>query len=85
MRKRRGELDFIVTTDVIGHGINLPLCSVVFAETDKYDGNTHRPLMLWEAAQIAGRAGRGSTPGFVACLRPLMGLSSMCCSCPAHL
>ena len=73
---RRGELDFIVTTDVIGHGINLPLCSVVFAETDKYDGVTRRPLMLWEAAQIAGRAGRGSTPGFVACLRPFMGLSA---------
>jgi hypothetical protein len=65
-----------VTTDVIGHGINLPLCSVVFAETDKYDGVTRRPLMLWEAAQIAGRAGRGSTPGFVACLRPFMGLSA---------
>jgi hypothetical protein len=73
---RRGELDFIVTTDVIGHGINLPLCSVVFAETDKYDGITRRPLMLWEAAQIAGRAGRGSAPGFVACLRPFMGLSA---------
>jgi hypothetical protein len=73
---RRGELDFIVTTDVIGHGINLPLCSVVFAETDKYDGITRRPLMLWEAAQIAGRAGRGNTPGFVACLRPFMGLSA---------
>ena len=73
---RRGELDFIVTTDVIGHGINLPLSSVVFAETDKYDGITRRPLMLWEAAQIAGRAGRGSAPGFVACLRPFMGLSA---------
>jgi hypothetical protein len=73
---RRGEMDFIVTTDVIGHGINLPLCSVVFAETDKYDGSTRRPLMLWEAAQIVGRAGRGGTPGFVACLRPFMGLSA---------
>ena len=73
---RRGELDFIVTTDVIGHGINLPLCSVVFAETDKYDGISRRPLMLWEAAQIAGRAGRGSMPGFVAVLQPFMGLSA---------
>jgi ATP-dependent RNA helicase SUPV3L1/SUV3 len=53
-----GEYSVIVTTDVIGHGINLPVDNVVFAETDKYDGTERRELRIWEAAQIAGRAGR---------------------------
>ena len=54
----RGRLDVLVTTDVIGHGINVPATTVLFAETEKYDGTTRRPLFTWEAAQIAGRAGR---------------------------
>lgn len=53
-----GAYDIMVTTDVIGHGINLPIDNVVFAETSKYDGHRKRRLMVWEAAQIAGRAGR---------------------------
>ncbi|MGI5224646.1 helicase-related protein [Actinoallomurus sp. CA-142502] len=53
-----GEVEVIVTTDVIGHGINLPLRAVAFAETGKFDGTKRRPLRLWEAAQMAGRAGR---------------------------
>ena len=53
-----GEYDVMATTDVIGHGINLPIDNVVFAQTDKFDGVSHRNLYLWEAAQIAGRAGR---------------------------
>lgn len=53
-----GRYDILVTTDVIGHGINVPAANVVFAQTDKYDGKEHRPLLLWEAAQVAGRAGR---------------------------
>lgn len=53
-----GTYDVMVTTDVIGHGINLPIDNVVFSQTDKFDGTMHRDLYLWEAAQIAGRAGR---------------------------
>lgn len=53
-----GKTDIIVATDVIGHGINLPVDNVIFAETDKFDGDEKRELHLWEAAQIAGRAGR---------------------------
>lgn len=53
-----GEYDVISCTDVIGHGINLPIDNVVFAETEKFDGHQRRDLMVWEAAQIAGRAGR---------------------------
>jgi ATP-dependent RNA helicase SUPV3L1/SUV3 len=50
--------DFCVATDVLGHGVNLPCATVLFAETDKFDGERRRPLERWEAAQIAGRAGR---------------------------
>ncbi|KUL45139.1 DUF6397 family protein [Streptomyces regalis] len=57
-RLSEGEVDVIVTTDVIGHGVNLPLRAVAFAETGKYDGKSRRELLIWEAAQIAGRAGR---------------------------
>ncbi len=53
-----GELDTLVVTDVIGHGINLPAHAVVMAETSKFDGTRRRPLHLWELAQIVGRAGR---------------------------
>lgn len=53
-----GEYDIIVTTDVIGHGINLPIDNVVFVQTEKFDGNTVRDLKTWEIGQIAGRAGR---------------------------
>ena len=60
-----GDADVIVTTDVIGHGVNLPLTDVVFAQTEKYDGTQHRMLHPWEAAQIAGRAGRYNQPGTV--------------------
>jgi len=53
-----GESEVLVSTDVIGHGINLPADTVLMAETSKYDGKSRRPLYLWEAAQIVGRAGR---------------------------
>jgi ATP-dependent RNA helicase SUPV3L1/SUV3 len=53
-----GKYDIMVTTDVIGHGINLPIDNVVFAQTEKFDGVEVRELYIWEAAQIAGRAGR---------------------------
>lgn len=57
-RYSKGELDVIVCTDVIGHGINLPIDNIVMAETQKYDGTTRRALRSWECAQIVGRAGR---------------------------
>lgn len=53
-----GEVDIVVCTDVIGHGINLPIDAVALAETQKYDGVQRRRLHLWETAQILGRAGR---------------------------
>jgi ATP-dependent RNA helicase SUPV3L1/SUV3 len=54
----KGDYDIMVTTDVIGHGINLPIDNVVFVQSEKFDGLTQRNLHTWEIAQIAGRAGR---------------------------
>jgi ATP-dependent RNA helicase SUPV3L1/SUV3 len=77
-----GQLEVLVTTDVIGHGINVPATTVLFAETTKFDGTERRPLRSWETAQIAGRAGRYGLTGHgrvgilvgVAGLRPAQGL-----------
>jgi ATP-dependent RNA helicase SUPV3L1/SUV3 len=53
-----GSADVCVATDVLGHGVNLPCETLLFAETNKYDGESRRNLLPWEIAQIAGRAGR---------------------------
>jgi len=53
-----GAADVCVATDVLGHGVNLPCETLLFAETTKFDGEARRPLYPWELAQIAGRAGR---------------------------
>ncbi len=53
-----GAADVCVATDVLGHGVNLPCETLLFAETTKYDGESRRNLLPWEMAQIAGRAGR---------------------------
>jgi ATP-dependent RNA helicase SUPV3L1/SUV3 len=53
-----GGADVCVATDVLGHGVNLPCETLLFAETTKFDGQERRDLEPWELAQIAGRAGR---------------------------
>src|SRR5215210_3976845 len=53
-----GAADFCAATDVLGHGVNLPCETLLFAETTKFDGEERRDLHPWEIAQIAGRAGR---------------------------
>ena len=53
-----GGADVCVATDVLGHGVNLPCETLLFAETTKFDGERRRDLLPWELAQIAGRAGR---------------------------
>jgi ATP-dependent RNA helicase SUPV3L1/SUV3 len=53
-----GAADVCVATDVLGHGVNLPCETLLFAETNKFDGEERRDLLAWEIAQIAGRAGR---------------------------
>jgi ATP-dependent RNA helicase SUPV3L1/SUV3 len=53
-----GRAEVCVATDVLGHGVNLPCETLLFAETSKFDGEERRDLLPWELAQIAGRAGR---------------------------
>ncbi len=53
-----GAAEVCASTDVIGHGVNLPCETLLFAETEKFDGRERRDLEPWELAQIAGRAGR---------------------------
>jgi ATP-dependent RNA helicase SUPV3L1/SUV3 len=53
-----GRADVCASTDVLGHGVNLPCETLLFAETVKFDGRERRDLEPWEIAQIAGRAGR---------------------------
>jgi ATP-dependent RNA helicase SUPV3L1/SUV3 len=53
-----GRMEYVVATDAIGMGLNLPIRRVVFMETEKFDGVERRELKPEEIQQIAGRAGR---------------------------
>ena len=53
-----GEMEYIVSTDAIGMGLNLPIRRIIFMETEKFDGLERRELKPEEIKQIAGRAGR---------------------------
>jgi ATP-dependent RNA helicase SUPV3L1/SUV3 len=55
---QNGDVDFLVSTDAIGMGLNLDVHHVAFADDTKFDGHQTRPLTPAEFAQIAGRAGR---------------------------
>ncbi len=54
----RGDMEYVVSTDAIGMGLNLPIRRIIFMETEKFDGVERRPLKPEEIKQIAGRAGR---------------------------
>ena len=53
-----GEMRYVVATDAIGMGLNLPIRRVIFMDTEKFDGVERRELRPEEIQQIAGRAGR---------------------------
>ncbi len=53
-----GKMEYIVSTDAIGMGLNLPIRRIIFMETEKFDGQERRDLKTTEIKQIAGRAGR---------------------------
>ena len=53
-----GRMRYVVSTDAIGMGLNLPIRRIIFMDTEKYDGVERRPLKPEEIQQIAGRAGR---------------------------
>ena len=58
-----GEVDYLVSTDAIGMGLNLDIRHVTFGALQKYDGQEVRRLEAWEIGQIAGRAGRHTRDG----------------------
>ena len=60
----QGEVDYLVSTDAIGMGLNLNIRSLFFDSLRKFDGKEHRYLHAWELGQIAGRAGRHRVDGF---------------------
>ena len=53
-----GQMQYVVATDAIGMGLNLPIRRIIFMDTEKYDGIERRALKPAEIQQIAGRAGR---------------------------
>ena len=53
-----GKMEYVVSTDAIGMGLNLPIRRIIFMETEKFDGVQRRELKPEEIKQIAGRAGR---------------------------
>lgn len=53
-----GLTDILVTTDVIGMGLNLPIKRILFGQGKKFDGTGNVPLDDELIKQIAGRAGR---------------------------
>ena len=53
-----GDMQYVVSTDAIGMGLNLPIRRIIFMDTQKFDGIERRDLKSSEIQQIAGRAGR---------------------------
>ncbi len=53
-----GRMEYVVSTDAIGMGLNLPIRRIIFMESEKFDGSERRQLKPEEIQQIAGRAGR---------------------------
>jgi superfamily II RNA helicase len=53
-----GLLKLLFTTETFAVGVNMPACTVVFENVEKYDGVDTRYLLTREYQQMAGRAGR---------------------------
>lgn len=73
-----GKVDYVVSTDAIGMGLNLPIRRIIFMEAEKFDGRERRLLKPEEIQQIAGRAGRyGMYPkGYVGATQNLSDISA---------
>lgn len=55
---REGICKYLISTDAIAMGLNLPIKQIIFAEVSKFNGEEVVELTASEARQIAGRAGR---------------------------
>ena len=69
-RFREGETQLLIATDAIAMGLNLPITTLLFYKSSKFDGERRRLLYPSEIHQISGRAGRYgySEKGFVGAL-----------------
>ena len=69
-RFREGETQLLIATDAIAMGLNLPITTLLFYKSTKFDGKRRRRLYASEIHQISGRAGRYgySQKGFVGAL-----------------
>ncbi|MEA1955879.1 MAG: SUV3 C-terminal domain-containing protein [Campylobacterota bacterium] len=57
-RFRDGETKILIATDSIAMGLNLPIKTILFWASSKFDGVRTRELLASEVVQISGRAGR---------------------------
>jgi len=57
-RFRSGQTDILIATDAIAMGLNLPIKTILFTTSVKFDGISKRKLLANEVIQISGRAGR---------------------------
>lgn len=55
---KNGQSEILISTDAIAMGLNLPIKTIVFYETEKYDGKSVINLPVALVKQISGRAGR---------------------------
>lgn len=53
-----GLLDAVFATSTVAAGVNFPARSIVFLNSDKYDGRKFKPFSPTEFHQMTGRAGR---------------------------
>lgn len=54
----RGLLDAVFATSTVAAGVNFPARSIVFFNTDRFNGREFMPLTATEFHQMTGRAGR---------------------------
>jgi ATP-dependent RNA helicase HelY len=54
----RGLLDAVFATSTVAAGVNVPARSIVFLNSDRYNGFKFMPLTATELHQMTGRAGR---------------------------
>jgi len=54
----KGYIKLLFATETFAVGINMPTKTVLFTDSNKFDGNGMRPLYSHEYTQMAGRAGR---------------------------
>ena len=72
-----GEAPYLVATDAIGMGLNLPIKTLLFSQDAKFYNHKEHPLTPMEVRQIGGRAGRygKNEVGYIGSFR--IGMSSI--------